>query len=209
MTVKDVIIGAAEILDETALCTALAEEGATSAVEGTGSTGEDATTDEEVTELSDEDKKKKKTLLKCFNDVLFEIATEYYPLVAEENFDAGKIPFSTFSKTPLKIRSVFSGEDGIGFKTGTDRIITDKKAGKVSVVYEYVPEERTDADLFDYEKTPYGKTVFCYGIAAEYCLIAGRFSEAANWESRFKNAVTAVAAPRKRTKRITTCKVWK
>ena len=179
MTVKDVIIGAAEILDETALCTALAEEGATSAVEGTGSTGENATT------------------------------AEYYPLVAEENFDAGKIPFSTFSKTPLKIRSVFSGEEGIGFKTGTDRIITDKKAGKVSVVYEYVPEERTDTDLFDYEKTPYGKTVFCYGIAAEYCLIAGRFSEAANWESRFKNAVTAVAAPRKRTKRITTCKVWK
>ncbi len=208
MTVKDVIIGAAEILDETAFCTALAEEGASLAGEDTGSADGSETTDA-VAELSDEDKEKKKKLIKCFNDVLFEIATEYYPLVAEEEFAAGKIPFSAFSKTPLKIRNVFSGEESVGFVAGIDYIVTDRKSGKVSVVFEYVPEEKIDTDSFDYEKTPYGKTVFCYGIAAEYCLITGRFSEAANWESRFKNAVTAVAVPRKRTKRITTGRVWK
>ncbi len=188
MTIKEVIVDAAKILDETAFISALADESAT---------------------LTDENANKKNTLLKCFNDVLFEIATEYYPLVKEESFDAGKILFSAFSKTPLKVRSVFSGGENVGFALGTDYIVTEKQAGKVSVVYEYVPEEKTESDSFDYEKTPYGKTVFCYGVAAEYCLITGRFSEAANWESRFKNALTAVAVPRKRTKKITTSKVWK
>ncbi len=188
MTVKEVIVGAALVLDETALISALADE---------------------TTALSDENEKKKNTLLKCFNDTLFEIATEYYPLVKEEGFDAGKILFSAFAKTPLKIRNVTAGGENIGFALGTDYISTDKKAGKVNVIYEYVPEEKTESDLFDYEKTPYGKTVFCYGIAAEYCLITGRFSEAANWESRFKNALTAVSLPRKRTGKITVGKVWK
>lgn len=188
MTIKEVIVGAAEILDETALCSALADENTT---------------------LTDENAKKQNTLLKCFNDVLFEIATEYYPLVKEESFDAGKILFSSFSKTPLKIRSVFSGEENVGFTLGTDYIVTEKQAGKVNVVYEYVPEEKAASGSFDYEKTPYGKTVFCYGIAAEYCLITGRFSEATNWESRFKNALTAIAVPRKRTKKITTSREWK
>lgn len=188
MTVKDVIIGAAQILDETALCSALTDENAT---------------------LTDENAEKKNKLLKCFNDVLFEIAAEYCPLAEEEESDAGKILFSSFSKAPLKIKCVFCGDESIGFRLGTNYIETEKRAGKVNVVYEYVPEEKTETMAFDYEKTPYGKTVFCYGIAAEYCLITGRISDAANWESRFKNALTAVAAPRKRTKKITTGKVWK
>lgn len=189
MTVKDVIKDVARLLDDKEFCNAL---------------------DENKETVTDENKAKTAAMLKCFNDALFEIASEYYPLVKEETFSAGKIPMRSFTKTPLKITSVrLKNGEAVSFYVGADYVETEKAHGEVTVVYEYIPSGKGLIDDFEYDATPFGKTIFAYGIAAEYCLVAGRFSEAANWESRYKNALGAVTGRRKRAGRITNKRVWK
>ncbi len=188
MTIKDIIMDAARILGDETLYAALADT---------------------ETALSTENQAKVDALLKCYNDVSFEIAAEYFPLTFEESVSSGKIAFSTLTKTPLKIKSV-RGQGGadVTFTVGQNYLETEKFASPITVVYDYIPDEKALTDNFDYENTPVGKTIFCYGIAAEYCIIGGRYSEASNWESKFKNAVLNAIQPRKRAGNVTPKKVW-
>lgn len=188
MTIKDIIKDTARILGDETLYAALSDT---------------------AQKLSDENKAKTNVFLKCYNDTLFEVATEYYPIAKEEKIQSGKTLFSSLSETPLRIKSV-RGQSGTAlvFSMGEDYLETEKVAGELTVVYDYIPSEKTADGDFDYEKTPLGKTVFCYGIAAEYCMIGGRYSEASNWESKFKNAIAGVL-PKKRAGKITTSRVWK
>lgn len=147
---------------------------------------------------------KTKIMLKCFNDVLFETAIDYLPLETEEGITLGRVEYKSLSKTPIKIKKVVRGKESVKFFLGCDYFETETFSSDNSgcVIYEYLPVERSIDDLFEYDKTAMGKTGFCYGVAAEYCLISGRFSEAENWESRFKNAIVCAAKPRKRYGRI-------
>lgn len=189
MTVKDVIKDAAMLLDDREFIAAL---------------------DENKETETDENKAKTAAMLKCFNDALFEIASEYYPLVKEETISAGKALINSFAETPLKITGVrLKNGEAVSFFVGADYVETEKAHGEVTVVYEYVPSGKVISDDFEYAATPFGKTVFSYGIAAEYCLVTGRFSEAANWESRYKNALNAAACRRKRAGNIISKRVWK
>lgn len=189
MTIKDIIKDTAIILGDETLYAALS----------------DATQ-----ELSGENKAKTDVFLKCYNDTLAEVATAYYPITKEETIQPGKTLFSSLSETPLRIKSV-RAQSGVAlvFSVGEGYLETEKVAGELTVVYDYIPSEKTADGDFEYEKTPLGKTVFCYGIAAEYCMIGGRYSEAANWESKFKNAVAGIIQPKKRAGKITTSRVWK
>ena len=189
MTIKDIIKDTARILGDETLLAALSDE---------------------TQELSSENKAKTDLMLKCYNDTLFEVATEYYPVTKEEKIKPGKILFSTLSEKPLRIKSV-RGQSGTAlvFSVGEGYLETEKVAGELTVIYDYIPSEKPADGDFEYENTPLGKTVFCYGIAAEYCMIGGRYSEAGNWESKFKNAIAGIIQPKKRAGKITTSRVWK
>lgn len=186
MTVKDVIKETARLVGDEEFYSALADE-----------TGE----------ASDETAKKTQIMLKCYNDTLFEIATEVLPLETEEEVELGVVKFDSLSAFPQKINKIRKDGYSVKFYVGVNYFETDERGAGI-VTYEKMPTEKTVDDDFEYDKTVIGKTIFCYGMAAEYCLITGRFSETSNWESRYRNALSAVTPKKGRYGNIKSGKVW-
>ena len=187
MTVKDVIKETARLVGDEEFYAALETE-----------TGE----------ASEETTKKTRIMLKCYNDILFEIATEVLPLETEEKVGLGVVKFDSLSAFPQKINRIRKDGRSVKFYVGVNYFETEER-GTGIVTYEKIPTEKTVDDVFEYDKTVIGKTIFCYGIAAEYCLISGRFSEASNWENRYRNAISAVMPKKGRYGNIKSGKVWR
>ena len=185
MTVRDVIKETARLVGDETLFKALNENAENS---------------------DDETKEKTEIMLKCFNDTFFEIATEIYPIEAEEEIAPGKVLFDDLSVYPQKIKRVRKNGENIGFYVGVGYFET---SGGGTVTYEKFPTEKILSDEFEYEKTVVNKTVFGYGMAAEFCLITGRFSESLNWENRYKNAVAPIMVKRGRSGKIRNSRVWR
>lgn len=187
MTVKDVIKETARLVGDEDLYAALESK--------TGA-------------ASDETTEKTQIMLKCYNDTLFEIATGVLPIEAEEEVELGVVKFDSLAAFPQKINKIRKDGYSVKFHVGVNYFETEEK-GTGIVTYEKMPTEKTVDDVFEYDKTVIGKTIFCYGTAAEYCLISGRFSEASNWESRYRNALSAVLPKRGRYGNIKSGKVWR
>ncbi len=138
--------------------------------------------------LDDEEKKSVNQLLRAYNLVLKEIATDYLPLEMKETFSGGNVEFSSFSKNPLKIISVLKNGENVEYEI-RPASIKIPNGENFEITYSYMPDEQTPADDFPY----YGKIVeeraFCYGIASEFCLINGRYDEASNWDSKYRRAI--------------------
>ena len=167
MTVQDVIkLAAFALLDE-----------AVAAKIG----GEEELTAEEETVVN--------RLIAAYNLVLNEIATEYYPVFYSEQKEGKTIEFSTLTYSPLKISLVTdaSGKE-VDFKVnGTS--VEMPYFGEYTIRYAYIPPERSDTDDFEYDNTKVGARIFAYGTAAEYCLALGRYEEARNWDSKYRNSL--------------------
>ena len=138
MTIKDIIKDTARILGDETLYAALS----------------DATQ-----ELSGENKAKTDVFLKCYNDTLAEVATAYYPITKEETIQSGKTLFSSLSETPLRIKSV-RAKSGVAlvFSVGEGYLETEKVAGELTVIYDYIPSEKTA----DFQKAKFSlHLIFC------------------------------------------------
>ncbi|MBQ8684977.1 MAG: hypothetical protein IJ514_02250 [Clostridia bacterium] len=132
-----------------------------------------------------------KNLLRCFNLVENELALDYLPLVAEESFktDTGAVYFSEFSRSVSRILKVCDGSgNAVAFKIFPDYLKT--QPDEVVVRYAYVPKEKGFTDESDF-KAYASVRLFAYGIAAEYSLASGLFEEAAVWDKKYKEAITA------------------
>ena len=143
----------------------------------------------------------KKKLLNAYNHVLSEVATEYVPLKTTSTFSGGKVLFSAFPLAPLKIyRAEYLNGNVAPFTLGIDYIVLPDR--ETTVTYSYIPAEVTSTSVkFAYENTKVGKRVFLYGVAAEYCMITGRFDEAADWEAKYRAAIaSAMTSGAKRIK---------
>lgn len=137
MTIKDIIKDTARILGDETLYAALS----------------DATQ-----ELSGENKAKTDVFLKCYNDTLAEVATAYYPITKEETIQPGKTLFSTLSETPLRIKSV-RAQSGVAlvFSVGEGYLETEKVAGKLTVIYDYIPSEKPRTAISNMKKRHWAK----------------------------------------------------
>lgn len=184
MKVREVIKDAARLIGDESLYSALGDE---------------------TTALTGDNQKKTDVMLKCYNDAQYEVATKYLPIIAEETFSGGKILYKSFKRTPSKILKVSENGEIVDYENGVDYLIV--KNGKIVVKYEYIPADKSINDDFDYANTKIGKVPFAYAVAASYCLIAGRFSEAKNWESRFSEYLET---PSKRySGRIKNKRIWR
>ena len=136
--------------------------------------------------------KQANVLLRCFNIVENELALDYLPLKCEETFQTqtGAIDYDSLSKKAVRILSV-KDESGnsVPFKTFPDKL--KAQSGIVQVLYSYLPEEKTLSGESDF-KTLASKRLFAYGVAAEYCLSCGLYEEAAVWDKKYKEAISAV-----------------
>mgnify|MGYP005802189387 FL=1 len=152
---------------------------------------------EENEALTDEQNVLCDSLVKCFNLVNNEIASEYIPHIKSETIKTQdfRIDFSSLSYSPCQIISV---RDTAGrmvkFKVFDDYIIA--MANVVEVVYTTLPHELTLQSQFS---SVLPERVYAYGIAREYYFLQTLFDDADIWEERFKNTLQVLQRKRSDT----------
>ncbi len=128
-------------------------------------------------------------LVRCFNLVENEVALDYIPLLKEESFlpVEGKIPFSSFSEAPVSVKKVTKS----GIETAYDLFpsyLKVKGDGQTDIVYAYAPRAKELGDDSDFGG-PVSVRLLALGVAAEFELAAGRFSEAASFDRMYREAL--------------------
>lgn len=125
-------------------------------------------------------------LVRYFNYVQNEVATEYLPVVHKENIIAeNKLEFSNLSKTINEILYIKDKQGKrISFRSFPDKITFEGSI--VEVTYSFIPNENT---LNEDVLFLIPERVYSYGIAREFYLFEGITDRATMFENRFKNSI--------------------
>jgi hypothetical protein len=125
-------------------------------------------------------------LLSCINEVLCDIATDHLPLKATDQITVTENQFSLnlLSNSFHKLISINTSKD-----YSIRQEILKIENGTYQLTYNYLPEIYQIGDTItdcDKRLTIYALS---FGVAAEYCLISGNYSESEMWNSRFDSAM--------------------
>ena len=174
MTVKEIIMLACEMIEEDKVAEKL-ENG-------------------EV--LSEDEELMKNALLKCFNFIQNEIATEFVPLVQIERIKANNHAFE-IANLKKRLAYVISFKDDAG-KNIQHKIVGDKIVfdGEGKIEYCYCPKKKGIADVCE---IPLPERVIACGILREYYLLQGLANEATIFETKFKNSLANFASKKTST----------
>lgn len=146
---------------------------------------------EAVEVLSEEEENVKNDLLKCFNFIQNEIATEFIPLLTKEKISSEDKAFS-ISNLSERLAYILSLKDengeNIKHKIIGDKIIFD---GEGEICYCYCPKKK---DIDDESELLLPERVISYGVLREYFLLQGLASEASVFETKFKNSLANFVA---------------
>lgn len=136
-------------------------------------------------------KSKAERLLTCFNLVENELALDYFTLKRSETvMSQGQIKFSVLQRSPVNIISVTDGKDNpYEFSLYADYIQTT--TGMVKITYAYTPNTKTIDENSDFTMEVSAR-LMSYGMAAEYALAVGLVEEAALWDKKYKDAISAL-----------------
>ena len=138
-------------------------------------------------DLSELEEKMVADLVDKFNLTREEIASEYQPILKREEFEVKnfKLPFSSFSSSPLQI---FSVKDKLGrnvnYKIFDDYIFVCGK--NVEVIFSTLALPLSIDDEFT---TTLPERVYAYGTAREYYFSNSHYDDANMWEGRFKGSL--------------------
>ena len=144
----------------------------------------------------------KNDLLKCYNLVEQELATDYFPILEVDKFFnvEDKIYFKDFTRKPYLIRGIqdFRG-DKVDYRINPAYIEIKKNydGGTFFVKYYYIPAEKSL-----YSTCTYGAeyvSILKYGSAAEYCLQQGNFELAKIYSDKYKERIK-LKGPKKKCK---------
>lgn len=148
--------------------------------------------------LTDEQNSICDSLVKCFNLIYNEIASEYLPIIKVEKVKpvGSRVEYSTLSGDVCQILSISdcSGER-LKFKAFQDYVMVD--ANEIEIIYQVYPSELTLSSEFD---TTLTERIFAYGIAREYYFMQTLFDEADIWEERFKNSLQVLSRKKSEVK---------
>ena len=125
-------------------------------------------------------------LLKYFNAIQNEIATEFFLQKQTDEIEAfNRIDFDGLSKDILKVLSVKDDfGNNIPFKLFPDHI---RFCGKSSqITYAYIPEDNV---LTDSANVNLPTRIYAFGIAREFYLDEGLVDKADQFEERFKKSL--------------------
>lgn len=137
--------------------------------------------------FTDYEQEKLDVMLKCFNLVNQEIATDYIPLLLKEEVSEEKILFSSLSKTLVNVYEVKNRFGmNLKFKLYPDYVEVEGKPK--TIIYSFLPENLTLEDNVDCNPRINAR-VYAYGIASEFLLIYGISENAEIWEERFKTSL--------------------
>ena len=142
--------------------------------------------------LDAQTKKDINLIISSINEVLSDVATEYIPLKASESItvSGGTFDLTTLENTFYKLHKVKTDK-----KYVVDFETLHIEDGTYTVEYYYLPEEyELSDDIEDFANT---LTVYnlSYGVAGEFCLISGNYSEAEMWNGKFENCMEAIKKP--------------
>ena len=136
-------------------------------------------------------------LTRCANLVVNELACTYFPMEKTEEIitEDGKAYYSSFTETPLEIKSVKSlnGEKA-DFTVYPEYIKTYESA--VIIGYEYLPPNYDLNDTVGYKEKEIPARVIAYGVAAEYSLTVKAFDESVMFRDRYEKALEKIVAPK-------------
>lgn len=136
------------------------------------------------------------TLIDCYNLVENEIALEYLPLKAEEEFTPaeGGIVYARFSHAPVNVVKV---QDRRGVRVDFELLPAllrlPEGVGPVRVLYAYAPAKKELSDASEFTEKV-SERLLSYGVASEFCLMRGQYSEAAVWERKYREALRAACS---------------
>ncbi len=135
-------------------------------------------------------------ILRAYNMVESEIATDYAPIVCEQAIHCaqGKYEYDSLKRAPVYIIGVF---DGLGRAVDVKLSATyfEVKNGSYTVRYAAFPVSKDIGDECELPCAISERTI-AYGIAAEYCVQNGRYAENAVWEKKYKTALAAALKAR-------------
>lgn len=133
------------------------------------------------------------SLLNCFELVENEAAIDYFPLKTREcvKTEGGAIELSALSHPPVEILKVFRGHLSLPFEVLPKRILVFGSRGEeVIVEYLYRPRKKRICDDSELSLRV-SPRLLSFGVACEYLLKNGQFSEAAVFEKRYFDAMRA------------------
>lgn len=155
--------------------------------------------------LTKAEQEKVDKMLRCFNLISQEIATDYIPkLNKEEGEFVDKIYFSTLEKRNVikveELRNRFGLK--MKFKSFEERIEFSGKAK--TVIYSFLPDK--DFTLTDpfIDRVP--AHVYAFGVASEYLLMDGVSEDADIWQEKYKQALFMLT--RKRGEHLLPKRTW-
>ena len=130
-------------------------------------------------------------LLEKFLAVENEVALDYLPLVAEDEIvsETGVVFFSELTKKATRILKI-SGESGENVPFAIYPQYVKTQPSKMVVRYAYTPSEKGIDDEVEAQACV-SVRLLAYGVASEYCLGEGLYSEASVWEGKYKKALLA------------------
>ena len=155
-------------------------------------------------DLNEEEIKEVDEIVKCFNLVREEIATEIYPIVKIDRVKTHnlKVAFSQLEFAPISILTV---KDNAG-RNVRHRILDEgivAFASEVEVWYSTKPEILSVDEEFS---STLPERVYAYGVAREYYIKNALYNDAEIWEERFKNSIEMLAP--KKSGRILPRRRW-
>lgn len=141
-----------------------------------------------------------KLLIRCANNCLDEITSEYLPLKSEIKVKStnGSIPYSHIADTVYDVVSVTDSKgERVKFTLMPSRIKVDRD-DEYTVLYctRIQTLEINDEIPSELHLSP---RIISYGIIAEYLLVTGFYEEAVTYDTRFKDALKrAISGVRER-----------
>lgn len=135
--------------------------------------------------------------VQCFNYVYKEIASTYFPLLEKEEivFENNKFYFSNLSKSLISIKKLYKGKRKVKFFLYPDHIFAETDSA--TIVYASLPANFVIEDEVNLFGGRVLAQVMAYGVAREYAIILGNYSDADVWEARFKTALETSFSGRK------------
>lgn len=135
-------------------------------------------------------------LMRCANLVASNVAGNYIDCTERQSFNTadGKINYSDFNKTFLKVISVTSNGQSAPFELYTYYISVP--AGQVEIVYSAIPEFKSGNDDANFLGA-HSQGVLTYGILTEYAFISGMFNEGKIWNERFEQLLFTATSKEK------------
>ncbi len=160
----------------------------------------------EVLSVEQREQEKLDCMVRCFNLVNQEIASDYLPFLTREEVDAqGPIlNFSTLKKTVVNIYEI-KNKFGVSLKFKNYPNFVEVSGKPKTVTYSFLPDELSLDDEVE-KNCGLSARVYAYGVASEYLLIMGVGDDAEIWETRFKDSLFVLS--RKRNEHILPRRSW-